>query len=434
MSVASSKQSMYEKMTQTSIKQSLQHLVLTAALLCQPATCLAVQTSDNFIEDAYKQLNSSTHPTESLMNDLALVVQKDPHNYQAHFFLGTCYFRLGLPDQATAEFRLAAQYGPNDPAPLIRLIHQAVENGQTELAREVASVGIGRFPSNPELSFWEANFVLLKENKLKEADKLFSQASQSKTPIPNLDISIATLRLAQGRLDDAYYLARRQLALTPDAAGAFLLIGDIHYRRKEFLAAYPWLQRAYGRIIFSPNLARKYMQVAYWTGHYEQALEPAIVQMALSSSKEFDDTNCTDIFVAAAKHVPKERVSEIVKTSSLTLDQNARYLQDPSFHRGLGECLSKLGMHDLAQSEFQRCLKRNPGDGLANFLLARELELYRGDYDQALHYYNAAKLVGAPVNNIDLYIAHLQSRLESRHEDLAWQLKDWLHKTFSGTD
>jgi tetratricopeptide (TPR) repeat protein len=419
----------FEKMNRP-IAKSLQYLLLTATLFCQTIAGLALQTSDNFINDAYKQLNSSTHPTETLMNELAEVVQKDPHNYQAHFFLGTCYYRLGLPDQAMAEFRLAAQYGPNDPAPLIKLINQAVENGQTELAREVASVGIGRFPSNPELSFWQANFVLLKENKLEEADKLFTQASQSKIQIPNLDISIATLRLAQGRLDDAYYLARKQLVQTPEAAGAFLVIGDIHYRRKEFISAYPWLKKAYGRIIFTPNLARKYMQTAYWTGHYEQALEPAIVQMALSSSKEFDDINCNNIFIDSAKHVPKERLAEIVKTSSLTLDQNARYLQDPSFHRGLGECLSKLGMHDLAETEFSRCIKRNPSDGLATYLLAKELELYRCDYEQALKYYKTAKLLGAPVNDIDLYIAHLQSRLETRHQDMAWQLKDWLHKRY----
>ena len=414
--------------------KSLQKLLIATTLLCQISAAQALQTSDNFLDDAYKQLNSTSHPTESLMNQLAEVVQKDPHNYQAHFFLGTCYYRLGLPDQAIGEFRLAAQYGPNDPAPLIKLIHQAVENGQTELAREVAGVGIGRFPSNPELSFWEANFVLLKENKLNDAEKLFAQAAQSKTPIPNLDISIATLRLAQGNFDQAYYLARRQLAKTPDAAGAFLIIGDIHYRRKEFLAAYPWLKKAYGRIIFAPNLARKYMQTAYWTGHYEQALEPAIVQMALASSKEFDDVYSTETFVNAAKHVPKERVAEIVKTASVSLDQNARYLQDPSFHRGLGECLSKLGMHDLAESELSLCIKRNPLDGLSMFLLARELELYRGNYEAALKYYQQAKVLGAPVKDIDLYIAHLQSRLEARHEDLAWQLKDWLHKSLVTTD
>ena len=385
--------------------------------------------TNKFTEDAWQQLAAKPQPTEKLMNKLAAAIQKEKQNYQAHYLLGICYQRMGLPDEAIAEFKLAVQYGPNAADPMIRLIRQAVDAGQIDLASQVADIAIGRFPNNPEIGFWQGNFMMLKMHKLPEADMLFERVRKSKVFIPNLNLSLATLRLAQNRVDDALALAKYQLMLTPQAPGANLIIGQIYFRKRDYTRAYRFLKPAYESLVFTPKLAQAYMQAAYWTGHFQDCLEPAIVQMALSSTKNNDDPNAKQIFHDASMRVPKAKVKEIVTNSSATLDSFGRHLPDPaSFHRTLAESLSTIGLHDLAAHEYERCLKGDPTDGAADFLLARELELYLGKYDEALEYYLLAQQHNAPVHNIDLYIEHLKSRMNCRNADLAWQLKDYLHQ------
>ncbi len=384
--------------------------------------------TDQFVKAAWKQLSERPQPTEKLMNDLAAAIQKSPQNYQAHYLLGICYQRMGLPDQAISELKLAVQYGPNDAKPMINLIRQAVDAGQLDLAGQVADIAIARFPNNPEIAFWQGNFMMLKNHKLGEAERLFEEVQKSHVVIPNLSLSLATLRFAQKRLDESLALAKQQKLLTPDAPGANLLLGQIYFAKRNYNRAYQFLKPAYNSLVFSPNLARSYMQAAYWTGHYEDCIEPAIVQMALSSTKSIDDENSKQIFRLAASRVPRSRVEEIVKNASATLDTFAHHLPDPAaFHRTLAESLSSIGLHELSASEYKKCLKGDSSDGIADFLLAKELELYCGRYDEALEYYALARQHGVPVSNIDLYIEHLKARINSRGGDMAWQLKDYLH-------
>lgn len=416
-------------MTVASIKRGfglllLSSLLTASAMSTLPGICAAA--SDKFIDDAWKEMATSPQPSERLMNELATLAKKDPTNYQAHYLLAQCYQRIGLPEESLAELKLASQYGPNDPAPIVNLIREAAHLGQRDLAAQVSIIAYQKFPHNPEVQFWQGNFMLQRVNRLRDAEILFGKAMKSGQHIPGMKLSLATLRMAQGRDAEALHLANEQLKETPNAPGVRLLQGEIYMRRKDYNSAYPFLKDAYKKLVFSPNLARSYAQAAFWTGHYEDAMEPAIVEMALSSTRDRDDRSMERLFKEAALRVPKNKVREIVQQSSKTLDSYGHYLRDPSFHRTTAECLSEIGMHDLAATEYERCLQRDPSDAVARFLHGRELELYLGRYDEALADYQSAKRKYAPVDNIDLYIEHLEARIRSRQNDIAWQLKDWL--------
>jgi tetratricopeptide (TPR) repeat protein len=340
------------------------------------------------------------------MNDLAAMAQKDPHNYQAHFLLAICYQRMGLPDESLPELKLAVDNGPNDPAPILGLIREASQLGQSDLAQRVANIAYAKFPDNPEASFWQANFMLQGGNHLAEANKLFDKILRQGIQIPNLKLSLAQLRFAEKKYDEALSLANEQLVQTPKLAGAWLLKGRIYMLRSDYQNAYVPLKIAYQKLVFTPGVARSYAESAFWTGHYEETLEPAMVRIALASVKGEQDKTIE---------------------ASNKMDTFRKFKEADRFHFELGMCLSSIGMHKLATAEFERGLKINPADPNLNFLMARELELYCGQYDQALAYYRKARLEHVEVPDIDLYIEHLQTRIRARQDDLAWQIKDWLH-------
>ena len=158
-------------------------LVIVAVFLSwgMPMTALASAPPpvSPALDAAMKELAKTEQPSEKLMTDLATLTQKEPQNYQAHFLLAICYQRIGLPDQALPELKLASQYGPNDPAPILGLIREAVHLGQRDLAMQIASVAYQKFPTNPEVAFWQANFVLQRGNRLAEANALFDKVVRS---------------------------------------------------------------------------------------------------------------------------------------------------------------------------------------------------------------------------------------------------------------
>jgi tetratricopeptide (TPR) repeat protein len=403
-------------------------VALTAQLFAHSSLAATTQTPHiTSISGAWLELGKSEHPSEQLMNDLAKMIQADPHNYQAHFLLAVCYQRMGLPDESLPELKLAVQYGPDDPAPILGLIREAAELGQIDLASQVASIAYSKFPNNPETAFWQANFVFQKGNHLREANALFNKVVRSGMTIPNLKLSLAQLRFAEKKYDEALRLDNEQLVQTPNMPAACLLKGNIFMMRSDYQNAFLPLKKAYAKLVFTPGVAREYCESAFWTGHYQESLEPAIVRIAIAAAKGEEDKTIETLFKQAAQRVPREKVEEIVNASSNKLDTFTRFKQVTKLHRVIAQCLSSIGMHTLAVQEYQRGLKADHDDPALNFLLARELELYCGQYDQALAYYKKARQERVDVPDIDLYIEHLQTRIRARQDDLAWQIKDWLH-------
>jgi tetratricopeptide (TPR) repeat protein len=407
------------------------YICLLVAMTCQLGSYSSIAATTQSphvtnVEGAWKELAKSEQPSEQLMNDLAKMIQTNPENYQAHFLLAICYQRMGLPDESLPELKLAVQNGPNDPAPILGLIREAAQLGQSDLAAQVATIAFNRFPENPEVQFWQANFALQTGNRLAEADKLFNKIIKKGVKIPDLKLSLAQLRYAQKKYGEALSLANEQLAETPLLPAANLLKGNIYMMRSDYQNAYLPLKRAYAKLVFTRGVAKAYAEACFWTGHYQETLEPAIVRIALAAVKGEEDKTIETIFKQAARRVPKETVEKIVNVSSNKLDSFSKFHQASTFHRMLAQCLSSVGMHSLAVTEFQRGLSTAPEDPVLNFLLARELELYCGKYDQALEHYKKARLANVDEKDIDLYIEHLQTRIRARQDDLAWQLKDWL--------
>jgi tetratricopeptide (TPR) repeat protein len=361
------------------------------------------------------------------MNDLAVLSRESPTKPQPHYLLAICYIRLGLTEEALPELREAIKYSANDPKPTVKLIGELIKIGRSDEAAELTSLAHQKFPTNNEISFWQANLLLRNHYRNAEVEFLLNQISLAEPNFPGLKLSLAKLRANQSRFPEALKLAQAQLLETPHWVDAQLFEGMLYMHMRDYNRGYPDLKNAYNKLVFAPSLASSFAQAAYWTGHYEEMIEPAIVAMSMTTDRFTEKFALERQFEDALKKIPTSVTRAIIRKASDRLDQFSSKLHGPSFHRTLAKCLADAGMHDLAITELRHCVQLDSNDALAYFALAKELEVYSARYDEALACYRKAKILAPSIENLDMLIDRLQERITSRQSDLAWCLKDWVH-------
>ena len=75
------------------------------------------------------------------IEDLLVLVQRDPHNSALRFVLGTEYVRAAMYAEATEAFDETVRIRPNYSAAYRELGQCLIHLGQTERAREILTTG-----------------------------------------------------------------------------------------------------------------------------------------------------------------------------------------------------------------------------------------------------------------------------------------------------
>ena len=187
---------------------------------------------------------------------------------------------------------------------------------------------------------------------------------------------------------------------------AVLVAGMAFAKTGMMAVAYKPLLLTYSDNKARPEVARLFAQAAYWNGDYERAIEPAIVQIALSSDHDpnHDDAPMKRLLTQSLRHLPKKIGLQILLQTSQNLDSNPTVFTDPAFHRILGDVLSSIGQHQLAVSQYNQCLLRNPKDAFAWFSLGKEFDLYNQDYPYAQICYEKARALDRSLPGVVNYL------------------------------
>jgi tetratricopeptide (TPR) repeat protein len=423
------------KIVLQSYQKEISFGLTTALLLCLSFNSIAsaITTSDPFLKKVDEQLQSAKPPSESLVSELGTFVQKNPTNYQGHFLLGTCYDRLGLLDQSINEFKLATQFSHNDSEPILELIREQMALKQDLTVVKLLKVAEAQFPYDPNVAYWEGNFQLFTKKDPKQAQLFYDRALKSTAkPISGLHLGMAEVALSESHNAKAIEEATKELELHPYTPMAILVAGMAFAKSGLMGVAYAPLHATYADNKARPDVARLYAQSAYWHGDYAGAIEPAIVQMALSSDHDpnHDDLPIKRLLTRSLRRVPRKFGQDMVQSTSQNLDNNPKAFEDPAFHRTLGDVVSELGWHQMAVFQYNLCLLRNPSDAHAWFKLGKECDLYNQDYPYALVCYEKAKALQRGLPTIDNYLERLQDRMAMRDNDLAWRIKDWLRLSY----
>ncbi|HEY9713689.1 MAG TPA: tetratricopeptide repeat protein [Chroococcales cyanobacterium] len=375
------------------------------------------------IEELFSKLEQS-QPTEEMFNQLSAIIEKEPKNYRARLVLGDCYDKAGLPDQAIEQFKLAVQYGPHDPEGMVNLIYEQYTKGLKEEAGKILKEATKRFPFDPRVQYWNGKY-LLDAQKGYLAEAYFRTALEKDPKLTPAAVDLAEVRSSQGRYYEALELVQKDLAVKREVQpprpvfirGAALL--NLH----RVNDAIPDLRYAFHHSRLEPKRAGYYAFACLMSHRYEEAIDPAIFNMAASATEVGIDSGAEQLFYDIAKHIPQQRLNALVASSTTNLERLKPF---PAVRFSLGMMLQKLGDIDMSTMQFFICFGQDPNNAQAAFELARNLEMRYHLYDKALGYYERAHALDPSNMRTADYLERLKMRLPERQQDIAWQLKDWL--------
>lgn len=365
--------------------------------------------------------------SDQSFHDLERIIEKEPANYRAHLILGRCYDKLGLVELAHDEYQLAAKHGPNDPKAFVELLKSHLQSGDMQSAMSLLSAASRRFPNDPEIMFWMGNYLYAR-NRVREAEFAYRMALGHKKKIPGLYSQLAEIRLRMRQFSEAEHLADSELALDKNARDAYRIKGFSLLGRGRYSEAAKPLELAFR---YEPNkegIAQTYAWCLYWTGQYEKALEPALIDLALSADPSSNNIEQKKLLIRILKSVPPDQAQKEIERLVEYLDKRSK---NAAFHFALGDVLDTIGRPQDAIKQYKLGLKIDPKHGRGLYRLGKDLELYTHDYMQALTCYKKAYALRPDDTEIEARLRRLEDRLAIRQNDWAWQMKDWFRKAQS---
>lgn len=353
--------------------------------------------------------------------ELEKIIEADPTNYRAHLYLGNCYDKLGLLENAAEEFKLATKYGPSAPKGFVELVKQQVRLGQMPAAMELLRDAQKKFPNDPEIMFWAGTY-LVSQSKWPEAERVLTTALNMGKPILGLPSALAEIKMVQGDFVRAKELAQKDLAIKPTDAMANRIYGLCLASIGNFEESIKPLSIAYEQQPFKNGLAENLSACALWAGQYHVALEPSIIALgataSLDSNNQREKTRLYDVF----RHVSHKDIERAVESATIKIGKHP----PGAYFFALGDVLDGIKMHKLAIAQYQRGLQEEPTFGRGWFRLGKDFEVYARNYDQAMLCYQKAHAFKPEDQEIALHMYSLSDKLAKRDKDWSWKLKDVL--------
>lgn len=388
-----------------SICQQNSFAVETPEIKAQLDTIEKKVEKDELGEDVYAQLER--------------IIAQDPKNYRAHLYLGNCYAKLGLPDGAVEEFRLATQYGPGEPKAFVELIKGQIKLGQVPSAMQLLDEAKKKFPKDPEVQFWVGNYLLSK-NRWMEAEQTYTEALKKGKVIFGLPTSLAEIKLMKGSPEEARDLALKDLKVDFSYAAANRVYGLALASTGKFEESIEPLRRAFVQQPFKEGLADNLAACAVWAGKYKLALEPSLITLGASSSPESNNPREKKRLYDVFRHLSKAEVEAGIAETRKKIGKHPR----PSYFFALGDVLDGMGYYKLAMEQYSAGLAQEPTFGRGWFRMGLDLERYARNYDAALECYQKAHAYRPEDDQIVYHLHSLSDKLARRPDNWAWHLRD----------
>jgi tetratricopeptide (TPR) repeat protein len=177
-----------------------------------------------------------------------------------------------------------------------------------------------------------------------------------------------------------------------------------------------------------------YANCCSWTGDYVQALPPALNYLSITSSFTSFNKSAKEVVEKILRKLPPAYVSQ--RIAELAPSINKRN-PNAAFFFALGDVLDTVGMHSDAILQYRSGLGMEKSYSMDNddfrhafargFLrLGMDLEGTGRNYDRALRCYDVAYRLFPQDHQIDMHLTRLKERCNTRANDLAWNLKDWM--------
>lgn len=358
---------------------------------------------------------------DDVYGQLDKIIQSEPTNYRAHLYLGNCYDKLGLPEQALEEFKLATQYGPKEPKAFVEMVKAQIKMGQVPSAMGLIGEAKKKFPNDPEVLFWSGNFLQSK-GRWEEAKTAYILAMSQKKQILGLPSAMAEIKLMEGDFPQAKVLAQADLAKDPNYAMANRIYGLALASTGRFEQSIEPLNKAYQQQPFKQGLAENLSACAVWAGKWKIALEPAIIALGATATLDSNNLKEKNRLIEIFRHTKPDEIEMAIKSATIKAGKHP----PGAFFFALGDVLDGVNMRHLAIEQYKRGLQEEPAFGRGWFRLGKDLEIYAKDYQQALQCYQKAHAFRMKDQEIAMAMYSLSDKLAKRDQDWSWKLKDVL--------
>ncbi len=384
-------------------------------------TFAAVPASASAQLDAVEKRLEKDEIAEDVYEQLGAIIEKDPTNYRAHLYLGNCYAKLGLPEQAIDELKLATEYGPTQPKAFVELVKAQIKMGQVPAAMELLAAAKKKFPNDPEVLFWSGNF-LQQKGRWEEAETAYIMALSQKKKILGLPSARAEIKLLQGDFAQAKVLAQADLAIDPNFAMANRIYGLALASTGHFEQSIAPLMKAYEQQPFKQGLAENLAACAAWAGKWDIAMEPAIIALGATASLDANNPKEKARLYEIFRHSKPAAIERAVMSATIKAGKHP----PGAFFFALGDVLDSVNMRALAIAQYKRGLQEEPAFGRAWFRLGKDLEIYAKDYPEALKCYQKAHAFRMQDKEIAMAMYSLSDKMAKRNLDWSWKIKDAL--------
>lgn len=193
------------------------------------------------------------HPDQALA-----VLEKVAHTGRNEFYLGMAHRALRQHKEAQQALLRALSLGLNDPYVLYVLIEQDHALGEKEAGLRDFRTFYDRFPDSPWLHMLYGDAYLSK-NDNSHAETEYEQAVKLAPDLPIVNYQLGYIDFAAARYAAAEGYFRKEIAINPTFAAAYLYLGTTLRRLARNPDALPFLEQVVRR---DPNYILAYNELA----------------------------------------------------------------------------------------------------------------------------------------------------------------------------
>jgi tetratricopeptide (TPR) repeat protein len=156
-------------------------------------------------------------------------ILRDGDSAEAHVMMGTTYLTITEYDKALKEFKSAVELNPKLPS--VNSLHgqTLVRMGATEEAMAAFRRELEINPNDFD-SCLQLGLLLKQDHKLDEAREFLGRALTVRPNEPNARFYVASIDVAQGKLNEALPLLEQLVKDAADFVEAHVMLATVYYR------------------------------------------------------------------------------------------------------------------------------------------------------------------------------------------------------------
>jgi tetratricopeptide (TPR) repeat protein len=184
-----------------------------------------------------------TPDTQKSLSRFHKAVQRNPQNYQAHYFYGWALSKCGRPGEAMAELTKALSIRPDSLRTILLLARVQVLSGQPEAALETVERGLNLEPSLPNLLCMKATLLQLNQRH-QEAIRVLNECLEKNPDYVEAWTAYARSACILQKWADVQRSAKKLQRLIPDSPETPWLFANLYLGRRDYSAVKEQLAQA----------------------------------------------------------------------------------------------------------------------------------------------------------------------------------------------